>query len=246
MYNIMSLVIAETHCHTIACDHAFSTLYENVRESARKGLKFLCITEHGPAMVDGPHEWFFGNIAKVVPDVIDGVVVLKGAEANIMDYRGTLDINNDYLSKLDWVIASYHTVCLEPSSVREHTEGWLAIAENPLVDVIGHSGDGRYLFEMEPVMQAFARSGKIVEINSHSFHCRPGSTDNCRKIALLCKKYGVRVVCSSDAHFFTQIGEVGESLDMLREIDFPEELIINTDYARFLAVAREKSGRKLI
>ncbi|MEM1483992.1 phosphatase [Oscillospiraceae bacterium PP1C4] len=242
----MIQVVAETHCHTVACDHAYSTLYENVQAAARKGHRFICITEHGPRMVDGPQEWFFGNIGKVVPDVIDGVIVLKGAEANIMDYSGTLDISDSFLACLDWVIASYHTVCVEPASVNEHTQGWLAVAKNPLVDVIGHCGDNRYQFDYDAVIQEFSKNGKIVEINSHSFHCRPGSLGNCREIALLCKKYGVPVVCSSDAHFFTQIGEVQESIDMLREIDYPQELILNTDYERFLAVAREKSGRKLV
>lgn len=239
-------IIAETHSHTIACSHAYSTIWENARAAAAKGLKFLCVTEHGPKMLDGPHRWFFGNMPDTVPDLLEGVVILKGAESNIMDYDGQLDISEEHLHKLDWVIASYHTVCCEPVSEQEHTRGWLAIAENPNVDVIGHCGDGRYPFDHETVIQAFARHQKIVEINAHSFECRPGSTENCRAIALLCKKYGVRVVCSSDAHFFTHIGEVQASLDMLHEIDFPEELILNNDYDRFLTVARALSGRSLV
>ncbi|MCI8649159.1 MAG: phosphatase [Anaerotruncus sp.] len=242
----MPEVIAETHCHTNACAHAYSTLYENVQEAARQGLRFLCITEHAPSMDDGPHQWFFKNIVKVVPEVLDGVAVLKGAEVNILDYQGQLDLSDEILEQLDWVIASYHIVCLEPASKAAHTEGWLAVAENPLVDVIGHCGDGRYPFDRERVVQAFAKHNKIVEINAHSFDCRPGSLENCREIALLCKKYRVPVVCSSDAHFFTQIGRVGRSLELLREIQFPEELILNTDYERFLAVAREKSNKNFI
>ena len=238
--------VAETHCHTCACDHAFSTLYENVRYAAAIGMPFLCITEHAPAMTDGPHEWFFRNLPKVVPERLDGVVVLRGAEANIMDYDGGLDLSARSLEQLDWVIASYHTVCIQPSTVEDHTRGWLAIAENPLVDVIGHCGDARYPFDMDTVMRAFARNGKIVEINAHSFSARPGSRERCREVALACKRQGVRIVCSSDAHFFTEIGQVGPALEMLREIAFPEELVLNTDYDRFLAVAREKSGRRLI
>ena len=99
---------------------------------------------------------------------------------------------------------------------------------------------------VDAVVKAFAENGKIVEINAHSFECRPGSAENCRRIAESCKKYGVRVVCSSDAHFFTQIGNVGAAVEMLEEIGFPEELVMNADYGRFLALAREKSGRPLI
>lgn len=239
-------LIAETHSHTVACSHAYSTIYENVQAAAKKGIKFLCITEHGPQMLDGPHAWFFHNLHAMVPDVLDGVVVLKGAEANILDFKGTLDLNEQELQKLDWVIASYHTPCCPPTDRASHTEGWLAVAKNPLVDVIGHCGDARYDFDYDPVIKEFANNGKIVEINAHSFHTRPGSKENCRKVALCCKKYGVQIVCSSDAHFFTEIGNAGEALELLLEIDYPKELILNTDYDRFLAVAQEKSGRKLI
>ena len=63
-------IIAETHSHTVACDHAYSTIYENVCQAARVGLKFLCVTEHGPAMPGAPGEMSFGNMPKVVPDFL--------------------------------------------------------------------------------------------------------------------------------------------------------------------------------
>ena len=99
-------IIAETHSHTLAGSHAYSTLYENVKAAAKKGLKFLCVTEHAPKMIDGPHEWFFNNLPATIPDVLDGVIVLKGAEANILDFKGSLDLSEKQLEHLDWVIAS--------------------------------------------------------------------------------------------------------------------------------------------
>lgn len=237
-------VIAETHSHTVACSHAYSTITENARAAAQKGLHFLCVTEHGPAMKDGPHEWFFKNLPQAVPDELEGISILRGAEANILDYQGTLDIPDTDLNRLDWVIASYHTVCCEPGSKQEHTNGWLSVASNPLVDVIGHCGDARFDFDFDTVIAAFAQYGKIVEINAHSFDCRPGSKKRCREVALLCKKYKVPVVCSSDAHFYTQIGKVQPALDMLREIEFPEEMILNIDVERFQKIAQEKSPKK--
>lgn len=238
-------LVADTHTHTNAVSHAYSTLYENISYAKKIGLSFLCLTEHGPTIPDAPHYWFFKNL-KVVPDVIDGVVLLKGAEVNIVDYDGALDLGDELLERLDWVIASYHPPCCEPATPEDHTRGWLAVAKNPLIDVIGHCGDGRYPFDYETVIKSFAENGKIVEINSHSPNARPGSEQNCREIAKVCKKHGVRVVAGSDAHFFTQIGACDWSLQLLRSIDYPEELIMNTDYDRFLALAREKTGRQLI
>ena len=159
-------VIAETHCHSLASGHAYSTIYENVQAAARAGLRFLCATDHGPAMPGAGHPFFFDNIGNAVPDQLEGVVVLKGAEVNIMDYQGGLDLDAKLLEKLDWVIASYHPVCIRSASTEEHTQGWLAVAENPLVDVIGHCGDGRYTFDLDRVIPAFAQLWRSTPIRS--------------------------------------------------------------------------------
>ena len=51
---------------------------------------------------------------------------------------------------------------------------------------------------------------------------------------------------NSDCHFAPNIGKVEPAVEMLEEIDFPEKLIVNADYDRFLSLARQKSGRQLI
>lgn len=236
--------VADTHTHTLACDHAFSTMHENIAAAKERGLKFLCMTEHAPMLVGSPSIIYFSSILHL-PCMIDGVILLKGAEVNIHDYEGALDLSENLLQKLDWVIASMHLPTLTPSTVEAHTSAWLAVAKNPLVDVIGHAGDGRYVFDYEPVIRAFADNGKIVEINAHSFTARKGSAENCVTIAKLCARYGVQVVVSSDAHIHTNVGRFDESVVMLKEIDFPRELILNADYDRFLSIAREKSKKTL-
>ena len=62
-------------------------------------------------------------------------------EVNIMDYDGTLDIPDKILRNLDFVIASLHDVCIEPGTRDENTRSLLSAMENPLVDIIGHSGN---------------------------------------------------------------------------------------------------------
>lgn len=43
-------IIADTHCHTLASTHAYSTLSEMVHAAAVKGLYAIAITDHGVAM----------------------------------------------------------------------------------------------------------------------------------------------------------------------------------------------------
>ena len=239
-------IVADTHMHTIACDHAYSTLNEMVLAAAEKGLKFVAITEHGIKIPDAPHIWHFHSMIKTIPNILHGVVVLKGCESNIINYDGKLDMPEELISKLDWVIASYHQPTINPSTIEDHTKGWIEVAKNPDVDVIGHSGDSKYEYDFERTIKVFKEYNKIVEINSYSSISREGSQKNCIEIAKMCKKHEVNIVVNSDAHFHTWVGEHTLALKMLEEIDFPERLIINSDYDRFLEIARQKSGRQLV
>ena len=83
-----------------------------------------------------------------------------------------------------------------------------------------------------------------MEINSNSIKYKPGCKVNCREIALLCKNYEVPVVVSSDAHFAWTVGDVGESLKMRSEINFPKKHILNADYDSLARVLEEKTGRR--
>ena len=47
--------IIDTHTHTVASGHAYSTLIENAKAASAKGLKALAVTDHGVAMPGGPH-----------------------------------------------------------------------------------------------------------------------------------------------------------------------------------------------
>ena len=52
-------IIADTHCHTIASTHAYSTWMENIHAAKEAGLSYLAITDHGPTMPGSPGRWYF-------------------------------------------------------------------------------------------------------------------------------------------------------------------------------------------
>jgi len=225
-------IIADTHCHTLASTHAYSTLTEVARAAADKGLLAVGITDHGKAMPGAPGIWYFNNLS-AVPDSLFGVRVLRGIEANIIDFDGGLDETPPILEKLQWVIAAMHGPTMPAGRKADYTRAYLRVAENPRVHVIGHCGTEDFRFDYERVLPVFGEKGKLVEINSHSFCARRGARENCREIALLCKKHRVPIVVNSDAHFHASVGEVKEALQMLETIDFPEELAVNSSRERF-------------
>lgn len=51
--------------------------------------------------------------------------------------------------------------------------------------------------------------------------------ENDLKMLELCKEYAVPVIMGSDAHFDTLIGEFSMARELLEEVDFPEELVLN-------------------
>ena len=232
----------DTHTHTIASSHAYSTVSENASYAARVGMDGFAVTEHAPAMPDAPHLWFFHNL-KNLPRELYGQKLLVGAEVNILDLDGNLDLDSGILSRLDVVNASIHSPVYKNNGEPDHTSAYEAMVKDPYVDIICHSGSPSYAYDYEYIVKLAAEHNKLIEINNHSFFVRKTSIPNCKRIAELCKKYGTGIVVSSDAHFFTDIGNYTHALELLDEIDFPEELVMNTTYAKFekfLTEARHK------
>lgn len=238
-------IIADTHTHTLANDHAFSTITENATIARKKGIKILCYTEHTKSLPGAPSDTHFWGIQNL-PRYINDVIIIRGAEINILDFDGRLDLTEEVMHRLEWRIASMHMPCLTPSTKEDHTRGWLKIAENPYINVIGHLGDSRFEADYETIIKAFAANGKIVEINAHSKAARPGSEVNCPKILKLCEKYGVPVVISSDSHYHEDIGSFEFALKIIKENGFPEEMILNADYDRFMGVLKKINGENFI
>ena len=87
-------LIADTHTHTIASTHAYSTVLENTKFAADIGLSYLGITDHAPDMTDAPHWWHFENL-RILPDELFGVKLLKGIEADLRGFSGELDVTNE-------------------------------------------------------------------------------------------------------------------------------------------------------
>ena len=227
-------LIADLHTHTLASTHAYSTVTEMVRAAGEKGLYALAITDHARTMPGAPGPWYFSCLHELPLHSL-GVLTIAGIEANVLDFEGNIDLEPKDGERLDWVVASIHHLGLEglkDPDVEKTTHLWLQVAKNPKVNVIGHSGDPLFAYDYEKVIPVFGENHKLVEINNHSFENRKENIGNCKKIALCCKRHGVPIVVDSDAHFETSVGKFNFALEMLSEIDFPEELILNASQER--------------
>lgn len=240
-------ILLDMHTHTLASGHAYSTIAEVAAAAAGQGLCAVGITEHAPKMPGTCHQFYFQNL-KVIPRMMNGIYVLFGAELNIIDYEGHVDLPEETLASLDVTIASMHPPCLPFGSIDSNTNAVIKAMENPYIDIIGHPDDGRYPLDYERVVKAAKATKTLLEINNSSLKpsgFRLNTRENDVKMLKLCKQYRVPVILDSDAHFADDVGRMSYALQVVREVDFPKHLIANVRTKLFfdcLAAKKNQSG----
>lgn len=228
--------VLDTHTHTLASGHAYSTIREMAYTAGEKGLKLLGITEHAPKMPGSCHEFYFRNL-RVADRLMYGVELLFGAELNILDSDGTVDLPDSVLQKLDITIASLHIPCMAPGTMLENTKAYINAIKNPLINIIGHPDDRRYPVDYKEIVLAAKEYHTLIELNNSSL-TDGGARVNAKPLDIeilgLCAEYNVPIVIGSDAHIDTAVGNHNKAAALLGEINFPEHLIVNqdTDYLK--------------
>ena len=239
--------LSDLHTHSIVSGHAYSTLLENINYCAEKGIKILGTSEHAPTMPGAPHYWYFGNM-KVVPRVINGVTILRGCEANILDIDGSLDMTDESSRNLDYMIASFHEPVFKPKSKEENTAAILNVMDKyDKVEILGHLGNPNYELDYEAIVKKAKEKNIMIEINNSSLlgSSRVGSDVNCKKVALLCREIGTKVILTSDSHINTCIGVFNKGIELLEEIQMPKELVMN-DPEKLIAHLKSKGRSPLL
>lgn len=235
----------DTHVHTIASGHAYGTVQEMARAARERGLELIALTDHGPSMPGGPHRFHFSNLI-VLPHFIEGVEVLRGIEANIVNEDGDLDLASRYLERLDWVAAGLHDDCIEPMTVELNTRAMVRAIQSGLVDVVVHPGNPRFPIEHETVVRAIAEAGIAMEINNSSLISphRKGSETNCIMLAKLAAKYRANIVLGSDAHSPWHVGILDKAYELATSCGVASDQILNFSTERFRAYLITRGKRR--
>lgn len=227
--------LLDMHTHTIASGHAYNTIKEMAAAAAQKGLRLLGITDHGPAMPGACHEMYFHNF-KVIDRHAYGVELLMGAELNIIDFNGSVDLPPRVLQRLDYAVASLHDLCVQPGSIEQNTAAIIGAMQNPHVSIIGHPDDSHFPLDYEAVAAAAKENHVLLELNSSSL--RPGghrtnARENILELLRCCRQYETRIIIDSDAHLDLEVGNHAFAHALLQETQFPEALVVNTSVKMF-------------
>ena len=203
------------------------------RTAKSRGYRFLCITDHFHYLRGGRLEAQWKEIDEINAR-LKGFKVPRGIEANIRA-DGSLDVDDDTLAQLDWVVASLHT-----SFDKSPTERILGVMDNPHVDCIGHLTGRRLLkrdgapVDVERVVERAVETGTALEINS-----QPDRLDMRDTHARLAGEAGVKIPITTDAHSVGALAYAELGIAQARRAWLTKEQILNTRPWREIAKLRK-------
>ena len=234
---------ADLHVHTVSSGHSYSTLEEYVAQAKRIGLEGFAVTDHGPAMPGGPHYYHFSNM-RMIPREIDGIKVLRGVEANIVNEAGGIDLADQEIEwgQLDIVIVAMHPrVGYESQGEQKNTEVLIRAMQNKKVNIVAHPGNVRYPLLVEETVAAAKENKVLLEINNSSSLSRPGSYERCLAFAREVKRQGWKVSIGTDSHFSRMLGVFDDAFALVREAGLTEDDIINTSWEKVVHFLAQRS-----
>lgn len=229
---------ADLHMHTTRSDGR-DTLDAMIEAAIAHGHEYIAITEHSKALAMA-NGFDAARVRKSVTEIAEArkrhpqIPILHGLEVDILA-DGELDLDDETLALLDWVIISIHSRFDQPAEVA--TARALRAVAHPLVNAFGHP-TGRLIgsrepvaFDMEAVCEAASANGVAMEINAS-----PDRLDLSDVNARLAREKGCRFVIDTDAHSTAQFSQQMFGVFQARRAGLTSDDVVNAlPYEKFKA-----------
>jgi DNA polymerase (family X) len=224
----------DLHTHTHWSADGKSTLEEMVVAALERGYEYYGITDHS-------HYLREGRLAQQLEEIEEmrtrypKLRILAGVEANIRT-NGEVDVPEEELALLDWVVASVHN-----APENRPTDRVLEAMQNPYVDCIGHL-TGRRIgtrgprdVDVERVIAGALEAGCFLEING-----QPDRLDLRDVHARAAKEAGLKLVVNSDGHQIRAQNYVELGIGQARRGWLTKDDVLNTRTWKQLDKLRRK------
>jgi len=224
-------VRGDLHCHS-NWDGGEDSIEDMAKAAMDLGYEYIGISDHTKFLriENGLNEKQLLDQHKAIQKINEKglkIKVLHGCEVNIMP-DGSLDIKDEVLEKLDYVIASVHSNM--KMEKKEMTQRIIKAMQNKNVDIIGHP-TGRligqrdeYQMDFDKILQVAKETGTILEINSspyrldlNGFHIRRA------------KEIGIKMIINTDSHQKEQLNLMEYGIAQARRGWAEKKDIINTN-----------------
>jgi DNA polymerase (family 10) len=192
----------DLHMHTLESDGR-ATLEEMAAAARAQGYEYVAITDHSKALamangLDENRAVAFAHKVREMDQSSLGVRVFSGVECDIRR-DGEMDLENDALDELDFVIGSVHSYMNQEPA--EMTDRLLRALECPHLRVLGHPtgqmllNRDPYPFDFEAIATVAARRNIYLEINAS-----PERLDLGAAMVRAAKARGCKFVINTDSH----------------------------------------------
>ncbi|MGD2175578.1 MAG: DNA polymerase/3'-5' exonuclease PolX [Candidatus Brocadiaceae bacterium] len=228
--------------HTDATDGA-ATLKEMAEAARELGYHYLAITDHSQrvTVAGGLDEDGTRRQADAIRELdasLDDLWLMAGIEVDVLK-DGSLDLDEDVLAELDWVVASVHYN--RDMSEEDMSERLLSAIGSGVVHCLGHP-TGRIIGEREPisfdvdrVLEACRDCGVWVEINAYPDRLDLPDT-YCKGAA----EAGVQFTISTDAHKRSDLQFMRFGVDTARRGWLEKKDVLNTRTVKQLRKAIQR------
>ncbi|ADL11865.1 PHP domain-containing protein [Acetohalobium arabaticum] len=241
---------ADYHTHT-NYGHGAGRIKDNIRQAIQFDLDELAITEHGPAShsltrLGVKDSLQLLEIKEEIAEYnryFDGLNLLAGVEANVINLEGRLDVPEVILNELDIVLAGLH-LWIKPDSwqagrriifdntigyrlgliprgkVRQNnTQALVNAVKRYDIDIITHPG---YQLDINTYRLATVcrREDTCLEINNSHQQLSADFIDTAAST-------GVEFAVNSDAHTAGGVGRVDSALELINEAELDLDQVIN-------------------
>lgn len=235
------MFIGDYHTHTTFSDGKGSVM-DNALVAKEKGLREIAVTDHGFRILTmGFKKYLRAKQCCLEAEQATGVRVIAGVEADIVSLNGDVDIREDHVEPIDYIIVGFHKFAfprtigdffrmylvtyfngLIPTgkkAIARNTRAVIAAISRYPIKVLTHLNHSLKV-DVGAVARACAEKGVLVEINAKHLKDLKGSWE-----ALV--QSGARFIVNSDAHRPREVGELQAAFDEAVRQGIAPERIVN-------------------
>lgn len=230
-------LLFDLHTHTVF-SHGTGTIEDNVKVAKQKGLSVVAITDHGFEhlcyAVKRKNLAFMKSECERLSKKYD-IKVLLGVEANLLNHKGKIDVKEDDLKYLDFIIMGYHKL-IRPKfgqiwfgliskinkskkQIERNTDAYINAIKRYDIKILTHLNYG--IKVNVPRLADFCKErGVLIELNGKRINFDKNETEYMKKI-------NTKFILNSDAHKPENVGETNLGLNFVIKNNIDPENVVN-------------------
>lgn len=222
--------IGDLHMHTIFSDGQ-NTMEEMAQKAFAIGHLYIAFTDHAGILpveslsTEEKFDLYFAEIEKIQAKYPQ-IRIFKGVETNILP-NGELDLEEEYLRKMQIVIGSIHHFLPLEDSIK-NTRRYLKALDNPYLNILGHPTTRRsgtkeaLVLDYKEVFEKAKSKNVALELN-----VTPDRMDLPIELLKLAKKIGNKIVMNTDSHNLSSLKNLNSGLPHMQKAGLEKNDVLN-------------------